>query len=233
MILKIPAHKRHHADHDWLKTYHLFSFNNYFDPANLNFGLLRVFNDDYIAGESGFGMHSHQNMEIVTIVLEGELSHQDSLGNSGTIRSGEVQHMSAGTGVTHAEVNKSKDKVHLYQIWILPKSENIPPSYAQKDFSQASNLNSLLPVASGEGNKGALAIHADATIYTSRLEADKTIEIENKPGQGVFVYLTSGKLKILDQDLETGDQARIQNETNIKISASELTEFILIETAIE
>jgi quercetin 2,3-dioxygenase len=229
MIKKILASSRHHASHGWLSTYHLFSFADYYDPENMNFGSLRVFNDDTIDAHSGFGAHSHQNMEIITIVLEGKLTHKDSLGNVGMIGKGEVQYMSAGTGVTHAEVNEGDAPVHLYQVWITSKEKNLPPLYAQRDFSVISNRNSLLPVAAGIQEGETLFIRTDAVIYTSTLEEGASIQYETKDKRGSFVYITSGVLSINGETYEAGDQARIEGEETLHLTAATQAHFILID----
>lgn len=236
MIKKITASERYRANHDWLDTYHLFSFADYFDPNNLSFGNLRVFNDDTIAGQSGFGAHSHSNMEIVTIVFQGTLNHQDSMGNNGSTKTGEVQYMSAGTGVTHAELNQEDETIRLYQIWMLPKSQGLTPTYNQKDFSNL-DKNSLVPVASGFEdvlqNSDAIEIQSNTTIYKSELEADSRINYSLSKERGLFVYVTSGKIQINDQTFGPGDQARIHEESSLAISALENSEFIAIETTLE
>ncbi|HMR55385.1 MAG TPA: pirin family protein, partial [Candidatus Doudnabacteria bacterium] len=216
MIRKIPANARHKAEHDWLTTYHLFSFAMYFDRGNMNFGALRVFNDDYIDGENGFGAHSHDNMEIITIVHKGTLTHQDSMGNTGTIGKGEVQYMSAGTGVTHAEVNREKEQIHLYQIWIMPDKQNLTPQYYQKDFSDAPK-NILVPVASGQKLEGAISIQTSSTIYISQLESGKTIRNNLENDRGLFIYIKEGGLIINGKEFEKEDQARIMDEPEIII----------------
>jgi redox-sensitive bicupin YhaK (pirin superfamily) len=232
MITTIPAEKRYKADHGWLTSYHLFSFADYYDPQNMDFGVLRVMNDDEIAPESGFGEHSHDNMEIVTIVWEGELTHKDNIGNSGVIRAGEVQYMSAGTGVQHEELNESFESTHLYQIWIMPRQQNFSPQYEQKDFSDANNANILLPIASGEDKEGALAIRADATIYTSLLDEGKSVTHDIQKDHGVFIYVRSGALSVNGVELKLNDQARITNEELLTITASEYAEFLLINVAL-
>lgn len=232
MITKIQSSKRYHASHSWLSTYHLFSFADYFDPNNMNFGTLRVFNDDTIDAHSGFGAHSHQNMEIITIVLDGELTHKDSLGNVGTISQGEVQYMSAGTGVTHAEINDGDVPVHLYQVWIASKEKNLPPVYTQRDFSAISNKNSLLPVIVGEKQGEAIIARTDAVIYTSNLEMDKSLSYKSKEKRGVFIYITSGRLTMNGEEYEVGDQARIEGEEMLELQAIEETNFILIDVPV-
>lgn len=200
----------------------------YHDRGNMNFGALRVFNDDYIDGESGFGAHSHDNMEIVTIVHQGTLTHQDSIGNTGNIKAGEVQYMSAGTGVTHAELNEKPEPVHLYQIWIFPDKQNQPPQYAQQDFSNMMR-NQLVAVASGQNKNGAISIRTNSTIYLSKLDANQTIKHQLENDQGLFVYLKQGKLTINGVELEKEDQARIMDEPDILIKATEDSEFIAID----
>lgn len=233
MIQKITAEERFLAQHDWLSTYHLFSFADYYDPDNMNFGLLRVFNDDTIDAESGFGTHSHNNMEIITIVLEGELTHKDSMGSTGVIKAGEIQYMSAGTGVTHSEMNMQKSPVHLYQIWILPKEKNLEPRYAQKDFSHTSNKNILLPIVSSELQGEALQVRSDATIYTSSLEAGQSIDYNLGKNRGAFIYSYEGALRVNDVVFNAHSQARIQGEEYLTIASIQDAKFILIDVAMD
>lgn len=232
MITKIEADKRYHAAEGWLDTYHLFSFANYFDPNNIEFGNVRVFNDDTIAGESGFGDHEHDNMEIVTIVFEGALTHRDSMGNVGVIAKGDVQYMSAGTGVTHAEMNEGTTPVHLYQIWLYPKTQQLPPAYAQKNFGWGGQKDMLVPVASGEGKIGAIPIQSDTTVYMCTLERGQTITHTVSSNRGVFMYIQEGEVSINNINVYTADQVRISEENNIIISAVKLTYFVLIDTSI-
>lgn len=229
MIKKILSKDRYHAHHDWLSTYHLFSFADYYDPQNMNFGALRVFNDDTIDGESGFGAHSHRDMEIVTIMLEGELTHQDNMGNTKSMKKGEVQYMSAGTGVTHAEMNNAKEQIHLYQIWLMPKMRNLEPTYDQKDFSQMEEKNILVPVASDKDLSGAILMEADATIYKAELEKGKEINYTQESGRGVFIYVTEGTLEINGETFEKEDQARIENEKSLSLLTKEGSKFVLID----
>jgi redox-sensitive bicupin YhaK (pirin superfamily) len=228
MIRKVLANARYKAEHDWLTTYHLFSFAMYFDRGNMNFGALRVFNDDYIDGENGFGAHQHDNMEIVTIVHEGQLTHQDSMGNTGIIRKGEVQYMSAGTGVTHAEVNQEKELIHLYQIWIMPDEQNLQPQYAQKNFSNITS-NILVPVASGQKLPGAIPIRTNSTIYLCKLDAGHTINHQLEHDRGLFIYIKEGSLEINGTKFEKEDQARIMNEDIILIKTKSNTELVAID----
>lgn len=232
MIRRIQADKRFKAEHGWLKTYHLFSFNMYRELGNMNFGTLRVFNDDYIDGNSGFGAHNHDNMEIITIVHKGTLTHQDSMGNTGNIKSGEVQYMSAGTGVTHAELNQESEPIHLYQIWIFPDEQNLAPQYAQKDF-QNLPLNTLVPVASGEDKPGAIRIRTNATVYKAEIEPGQSIYHSIPRGNGLFIYLKEGSSEINGTQFEKEDQARITDETEILIKAKTRTELVAVEVPMQ
>ena len=229
MIQKIEADKRHFSNIGWLQTYWLFSFSNYYDPENINFGSLRVFNDDIIAPNTGFDTHPHKEMEIVSIIFEGQLNHKDSMGNEEVIRAGEVQRMTAGTGVMHSEHNYGEVPTNLYQLWILPNQSGLKPSYEQKIFSSKSKKNTLLPVVSNKENNGALFIHSDATIFLSELEKGKEITYETDESRNIFIYLNNGKLSINGEEFCTKDQARITNETQVKISADENSSFICID----
>ena len=229
MITKIEASKRFLADHGWLKTHLLFSFADYQDPNNVQFGNLRVFNDDVIAPGAGFPEHPHENMEIVTIVLEGKLTHKDSIGNIGTINPGEVQHMTAGSGIIHAEYNNSNHPVHLYQIWLFPREKNLTPTYGQKNFSNNFIKNKLLPIASGSEQEGAMKMQTEATIYVTELETNNTISYVIPEKRGIFMYIQSGNVLINNLDFISNDQARIVNEKEITITAQENSKFIMIE----
>src|SRR5210317_1297551 len=162
MIEIIKADERHFSDFGWLKTYWLFSFSNYFDPHNIQFGALRVFNDDVVEPGTGFPTHPHEEMEIITIVLDGEMTHEDSMGNKAVIRAGDVQRMSAGTGLTHSEFNLAEQPVHFYQVWLLPDKKNLEPSYDQKSFTFNEWQNTLLPIASGQGVENTVSFHTNA-----------------------------------------------------------------------
>ncbi len=232
MIQKISAIDRYHSVHDWLSTYHLFSFADYYDPDNMNFGVLRVFNDDTIDARSGFGEHGHRDMEIVTIMLEGELTHTDSMGNSGTIKKGEVQYMSAGTGVMHSEVNGADSTVHLYQLWFLPKKKNLSPAYAQQDFSHLMKSNEFALLASGEKKEGRILIQTDASIYRLALEQGKEISYTLTQGRGLHVYIEKGSLQIENILYEAGDQARIVEEDVVRMYAQETTTCLVIDVRV-
>lgn len=229
MIRVIKASERYSHERSWLHTHFLFSFAEYYDPNNMQWGALRVFNDDMVDPHKGFAMHPHDNAEVITIPLSGEISHEDSTGSRGTVYAGEVQRMSAGSGIEHSECNHADEPVHLYQIWILPRIRNIEPSYEQRAFDPASWRNTLLPLVSGQGMNGALTMNADATIYRSYLEAGKQIDYMPGMDRCVFIYTTSGRLQVNGAALETNDQARISEETSLHLKAAEDTDLILVD----
>ena len=225
----IRAQDRHFTDFGWLQTYWLFSFASYYDPHNIQFGALRVFNDDVVAPGTGFPTHPHEEMEIITIVLDGEMTHQDSMGNKAVIRAGDVQRMSAGTGLTHSEFNLAEQPVHFYQIWVLPDTPRLEPSYDQRSFSPDQWRNRLLPVASGQAIENVVSFHTDATIYRGQLDAGNRLNFDNTAGRRVFVYLTEGELTIDGLVLNRADQARVDTEKPICLVAGADAEFILVD----
>jgi redox-sensitive bicupin YhaK (pirin superfamily) len=225
----IRSDQRAFNDIGWLQTYWLFSFAEYYDPENVRHGKLRVFNDDYIKPKTGFPMHPHEEMEIITIVLEGEISHEDTMGNKGVVEAGDVQRMSAGTGLMHSEHNMSDEDLKLYQIWIYPDEKGLEPSYEQKKFEPEEFKDRLLPVASGQMKDNPVTIHTDATIYRSKLSEGKRLEFNTKEDRRLFVYVTSGSLKINDDHLEARDQLRTDSLTKLVFVAEKDTDFILID----
>jgi hypothetical protein len=244
MIQAIRSDERHHLDAGWLSTYWHFSFDDYFDPDNVSFGPLRVFNDDVIQPSSGFPMHPHREMEIVTYVIDGALKHRDDMGNEGVIRPGEVQRMSAGTGVRHSEFNPSKiDPVHLIQLWIQPAVKGIPPSWEQKSYSEEKRIGQLLPIAvpAGKNSNGAVSIQQDATIYTSLLEPGQGVTHSLGSGRRAYIFVIDGKLNVNGsprtfsvngQTLGKGDQARISAESELKLAAADAktaVDFLLLD----
>jgi len=229
MIQIINADQRHFSDFGWLKTYWLFSFSDYFDPQNIQFGALRVFNDDIVESGTGFPTHPHEEMEIITIVLEGEMTHEDSMGNKAVIRAGDVQRMSAGTGLTHSEFNLAEKPVHFYQIWIFPDESNLRPTYDQKTFTADQWMNQLLPVASGQSIAETVTFHTDATIYRCALELGKTVTHKTTAGRRIFVYVTEGQIKANGNAIRTNDQVRIDIEEPLIIEAEQDAELILID----
>jgi len=213
MIALRPATERGHADHGWLNTYHSFSFADYYDPRHMGFRALRVINEDWVQPGRGFGTHGHQDMEIITYVLEGALSHKDSMGNASAIRPGEVQRMSAGTGVRHSEYNPSPaEPVHLLQIWIQPNQQGLEPSYEQKTFSYQEKLGKLRLVASEDGRDGSVRIHQDASLYASILTKDASVLHQLEPDRHAYVHVASGSVLLNGKPLRAGDGAALTSE---------------------
>ncbi len=226
----IKAKDRFHIESDWLSAYWLFSFDRYYDPSNMNFGPLRVFNHDTIAGGGGFPTHSHREMEIVTYVLSGKLAHKDSTGGIGFINAGEVQRMTAGTAIAHSEFNASEtDPTRLLQIWVLPERAGLKPSYEQKQFTTEQRTGVLLPIASGQDVPGGVKIHQDTTFYVSRLRAGDSVAHELKAGRRAFLYVIEGEVALNGEALSAGDQARITEAGTLTLSASGESEIILID----
>jgi redox-sensitive bicupin YhaK (pirin superfamily) len=232
MITVRPAKERGHFDHGWLDTYHSFSFSEYLDPAHMGFRSLRVINEDRVDPKAGFPPHSHRDMEIITYVLAGALAHKDSMGNGSVIRPGDVQRMSAGTGVTHSEANGSAtEPVHLLQIWILPEKRGITPSYEEKKFSPEEKRGRLRLVASRDGADGSVTIHQDARVYASLLDPGQTVRHTLDQGRGAWLHLVEGAATVNGTALATGDGAAIQNEGTLEIHAGEPTELLLFDLA--
>jgi redox-sensitive bicupin YhaK (pirin superfamily) len=221
MITIRPAMERGHADHGWLNSYFTFSFAEYYDPKHMHFRSLRVINDDRVAPGRGFGMHPHNDMEIVTYVLEGELAHKDSMGTGATIVPGEVQRMSAGTGVLHSEFNQSKsDEVHLLQIWIMPEKRGIDPSYEQKFFGDEEKLNRFRVVASRDGRDGSVKINQDASIHASLLEEGKSATYKLDKGRYAWIQVARGSVTLNGKTLNAGDGAAISDEQEITVTGN-------------
>jgi redox-sensitive bicupin YhaK (pirin superfamily) len=230
MIQTIRSAERHHRDFGWLSTYWHFSFDDYFDPANLQWGALRVFNDDVIRPGQGFGAHPHRDMEIVTYVLEGELEHRDSQGNTGVVGPGEVQVMSAGRGLVHSEYNHSKeDPVHLLQLWILPRTRGSTPRWEQRRFAPSERAGRLLPVVSSGTIPATLRVDQEAAIYVSALHMGQEVVHESRPGRKAYLYVIAGGLRLNGIALSGGDQSRIAGERVLSIQAPQDAEFILLD----
>lgn len=240
MITVIPSQDRYFADHGWLQTRWHFSFSDYYDPQNMQWGALRVFNDDVIQPGQGFGMHPHRDMEIVTYVLEGALEHRDSLGNTGVIHPGEVQVMRAGTGIVHSEYNHSKkEPLHLLQLWILPRTKGLAPRWEQQGFSREERLGKLLPVVSaGSGNgkgagsvaiPGTMQIDQDATIYLSALAAGQQAAHAGATGRKAYLFVMAGEVQVNGSAIAAGDQARIADEPKLEIVGQKDAELILLD----
>lgn len=221
---------RGYADHGWLQSYHSFSFADYYDPAHMAWGNLRVINDDVIAPGSGFGTHGHRDMEIVTYVTAGLLAHKDSMGNGTDIPPGDVQRMSAGSGVRHSEFNHASNTTRLLQIWIEPSQKGITPGYEQKSFSDAEKRGQLRLIASPDGADGSVTIHANASLYAALLDGDETVSLALNPQRKAYVHVVKGSLSVNGQNLNAGDAALIADEpalTFIKASAAEVLVFDL------
>jgi len=226
----IKAKDRFHLEGDWLSAYWLFSFDRYYDPSNMTFGPLRVFNHDTVKGGGGFPTHSHREMEIVTYVLDGALRHKDSTGGAGLIRAGEVQRMTAGTGVAHSEFNASEeDTVKLLQMWVLPEREGLTPSYEQKRFTTEQRTGALTPIASGQDAPGAVKVHQDVTFYVSHLRAGDSVAHELKPERRAFFYVIDGEVTLNGEKLSAGDQARVTDVRKLEIAGARASEIILID----
>ncbi|MBX3276503.1 MAG: pirin family protein [Acidobacteria bacterium] len=234
MITRIPASERFHLESDWLSAYWLFSFDRYYDPGNVRFGPLRVFNHDTVRPAAGFPTHPHREMEIVTYVLRGELTHKDSTGGRGVIRPGEVQRMTAGSGVAHSEINASRDsEVELLQIWVLPERAELTPSYEQKQFTPEDRRGRLLPIASGQDAPGAVKIHQDATFYVSAVQPGDRLEHSPAAGRRAFLYVIAGEIALNGERYSAGDQARIVDTELLTIEGiagdGQASEIILID----
>ena len=218
------------ADHGWLHSQHSFSFAHYHDPEWMGWGNLRVINEDHIAPGTGFGTHGHRDMEIISYVLQGELAHKDSMGNVKGIPPGDVQRMSAGSGVQHSEFNHAPNATtHFLQIWIEPNVRNIAPSYEQKTFSTAEKTGRLRLVASSDGAQGSVTIHADAALYAGLLDADQRAQVAIAPGRKAYVHLVRGALKVNGQALQTGDAAVMADETQIELSDAQDAEVLVFD----
>ena len=233
MFIKISAKDIYTSKHEWLTSKFLFSFAEYHDADNMSWGKLRVWNDDTIAPESGFSMHSHANFEIVTIMFEGELTHKDSLGNESNLRRGYIQHMSAGAGITHSEFNNGKTPVELYQLWIAPKKRDIKPNYQEKEigFGKQGFHELVSNEAHFESSPHlALPINADAKIFYGNLQDGDHLVHELQPHDHVVIYVRTGELAISHHDLKAGDELRILGEEKISIHARAHTEFVMVIT---
>jgi redox-sensitive bicupin YhaK (pirin superfamily) len=230
MISTIPSAERYHADHGWLDTHWHFSFADYHDPENLHWSALRVFNDDTIAPAGTFDFHPHRDMEIVSYIVSGELEHRDRLGNKHVNKAGEVQVMSAGTGIIHSERNPSSTTpMRLIQLWIIPRHKGIKPRWEQKAFNKADRQNRLLAVVSAGEIPGSLPIDQDAAVYVSSLDAGKSLTHESGAGRHAYLFVIDGEIELNGTKLAAGDQARIVDETSLKMTAKQNAELILLD----
>ncbi len=228
MIERRPAGERGQTQADWLDSRHTFSFNRYYDPRHMGYSDLRVINEDFVAPAMGFGAHSHRDMEIITYVLAGALEHKDSIGNHSAIRPGEVQRMSAGTGVTHSEFNSStSEQTHLLQIWILPEREGLEPGYEQREFSPEGREGKWRLLASRAGREGSVTVHQDVELYDAALDAKSEIVYELVPGRFVWLQILKGAVTINSVVFKAGDGAAVSEEKQISIRADERAELLL------
>ena len=226
------SNTRGHADHGWLRSKHSFSFADYYDPRHMGFRDLRVINEDWVAPGRGFGAHPHRDMEIISYVVDGALEHADSMGNGSVIRPGDVQRMSAGTGVVHSEYNHSKsDAVKFLQIWVLPEERGRAPSYAQKHFSAEARRNTLCLVASSDGRDDSVSMNQQADLFASLLSANESVKHALRPGRHAWLQLISGKLRVNDDLIEAGDGWSTSEAGDLVVSAVEDAHFLLFDLA--
>jgi quercetin 2,3-dioxygenase len=232
MITLRPAAERGQADHGWLDSRHSFSFADYHDPRHMGFGALRVINEDRVAPGAGFGTHAHRDMEIVSYVLDGALEHKDSIGTGSVIRPGEVQRMSAGTGIRHSEYNASKTAlVHFLQIWLLPERAGLAPGYEQKAFPAAGRTNRLRLVGSRDGRDGSVTIHQDVDLYAALLEPGGTARLALRPGRRAWVQVARGAVRVNGRTLAAGDGAAIEDEAAVELASDAGGEVLVFDLA--
>lgn len=226
-----PADSRGHADHGWLNAYHSFSFGSWYNPNRVQFGTLRVLNDDTIAAGMGFGTHGHDNMEIITIPLEGDLAHKDNMGNAETIKTGDIQVMSAGTGIQHSEFNPNADlRTKLFQIWLFPNKRNVTPRYQQITLDKALQKNDFAQILSPNSEDEGVWIHQDAWFYLSDFEADFSKKLTlKKEGNGFYIMNIKGEIEVDGEKLNTRDAIGISNTNEIEITAKSASEFLIME----
>jgi hypothetical protein len=229
MIALRKSSDRGHADHGWLNTYHTFSFADYYDPQWMGYRSLRVINDDIVAPGMGFGMHPHRDMEIITYVLSGALEHKDSMGNGSVIHPGDIQYMSAGTGVKHSEFNPGGDApVHLLQIWIMPDAKGVTPRYAEKSLKD-SPPGKLQLVTSKSGRDGSIAIHQDADLWLAKLEAGQRVTHPLKSGRNAWVHVAEGEVALNGKKLTGGDAAAVSEESALELTAAKPAQVLLFD----
>ncbi|MCL2723552.1 MAG: pirin family protein [Polyangiaceae bacterium] len=230
MITIRRAEDRGHADHGWLDTRHTFSFADYYDPAHMGFRTLRVINDDRVVAGAGFGTHPHRDMEILSYVLEGALEHKDSMGHGAVLHYGDIQHMSAGSGVRHSEFNSSKtDPLHFLQIWIMPTKLGIKPGYSEKTFSESEKRGKLRLIASPDGTDGSFAINASACVHATLLEKGERIEYVVPPGRHAWIHVATGDARVDGQDLHAGDGASTSDAGPLAIEGASRVEVLVFD----
>ena len=232
MLTIRPASERGHAEHGWLDSHHSFSFADYYDPAHMGFRALRVINEDRVAPAKGFGTHPHRDMEIISYVLEGGLAHKDSLGTGSVIKPGDVQRMSAGTGVSHSEFNASQSEpVHFLQIWLVPSQRGIKPSYEQKSFSEADKRGRLRVVASPDAREGSVTIHTDAVLYSGLFHRGESAQLTLAEGRHAWVQVARGSLRVNGRELAAGDGAAISEVSQLELEGIERAEVLVFDLA--
>ena len=230
MLQKRPAKERGHGNHGWLDTRHTFSFNDYYDPDHMGFRVLRVINEDRVQPGQGFGTHGHQDMEIISYVLEGALAHKDSLGSGSVLRPGEFQSMTAGTGIRHSEFNPSETElVHFYQIWIVPDRRGLPPRYDQRSFPEAERHDRLRLVASPDGRDRSLSIHQDVEVFLASLDEGRQVAHELEPGRYAWLQVLHGAVQVNNLALAAGDGVAVSDETSLTVMASKPSEVMLFD----
>lgn len=232
MITVRRSNERGHFDHGWLNTYHTFSFDQYYDPRYMGFRTLRVINEDFVAAGRGFPKHGHRDMEIITYILEGALKHEDSIGNGSVIRPGDVQRMTAGTGVRHSEQNASdQERVHLLQIWILPNTEGLEPGYEQKAFSEDERRGQLRLIASEDGREGSVLVHQDVSLFASVMPAEQQVEHTIDPLRYAWIQVARGSVEVNGETADQGDGVIAVGESGLAIRAQEDAEVLLFDLA--
>ncbi len=230
MLQLRKSEERGHANHGWLDSYHSFSFAGYYDPQHMGFGPLRVINDDRIEGGAGFGTHGHQDMEIITVVLDGELAHKDSMGNGSVIRPGDVQRMSAGRGVKHSEFNHLQDRTtHLLQIWIEPNVKGIDPGYEEKNFPESERRGRLRLIASADGREGSVLMHQDAKLYVGLFDGNEEAIVELGQQRLAYVHVATGTLSVNGIALKAGDALKVSAESSLKLADADNAQVLVFD----
>ena len=231
MLIVRPSEARGHANHGWLDTHHTFSFADYYDPDNMGFRALRVINEDFVEAHRGFGTHPHRDMEIITYILSGEVEHRDSMGAVGVLRAGELQRMTAGTGVLHSEQNRSGQQLHLLQIWILPERQGLKPSYEQKAFPEQERQGKFRLVVSPEGRDGSLKVHQDLKLYSTLLGKGEQTEYTLAPGRHAWLQMARGAGTLNGVAVKAGDGVAVSEESRLVLAATEPLEALLFDLA--
>lgn len=230
MIKLRKSEERGHANHGWLDSYHSFSFSRYYDPNHMQYSVLRVINEDVVAPDMGFGMHPHRDMEIITYMLSGQLLHRDNLGNGSVIRAGDVQRMTAGTGIVHSEFNASAtEPAHLLQIWLLPERNDLEPGYEEKHFEESEKLNQWRLIASRDAREGSLLIHQDVALFATVLEQGKALTYELPAERSAYLQIALGRVELNGEVLLAGDAAKIEGKQLIELQAFEDAEMLLFD----